>query len=522
MAKPNHTNTDDWLDNEMIAHKKSLSSSLNGRFTEHVMEQIRQTEIDSLPSAEKRKRMVGLRWGAGMLGGLAIILLIYNLTNANVTRDTKRMSVAQTMPINKEIPWTDAGLQNAQSLGIIQMPGVSTTDQGYTLSLDEVIADDTRVVFSLLLTDSSGQTNQNWKDIFDQRMFHVRNEEGKEIAFYRSDIPLEDEGGEESQSPKNGKLWLTYAYNQIPGDHIIIESTVDRLYVTDDASTGLEGDWSFRYDVDMSKSKELSTAIEIDQSYTTPAGLSIMAQRLVRTPTGSLLQLETRLSDKAGERSPGELREDLTLLFHLENAQGEEIGRINSYGFTGFSVFELGHFKSEDSASRTQKWTFALPYLPYESTTMRLVLDGYSIPIQTDDSLTFNPADLKKQPAVFKGQGDVLYLHDFEIKENEADSGLSGRLLVSGEFVNSFQKDRWVAQDETGKTYDTQFTGHMQLGEIVTIEVPDAELHSASYLEIPGLATIPEKLTLIRTVTNKKYTDVDWSFNLPESGGVKD
>lgn len=490
------------------------------------MDQVRQTNIHPLPSADKRKRFTGLRWGAGVLGGLAIILVLYGLTKTDVSYETggERIFQAHTMmPINKIMHWTDPGLQNAQSLGIVQMPEVSITDQGYTLSLEEVIADDTRIVFSLLLTDSSGQTNHNWKNVLDHRRLQIKNEEGQEIAFFRTDAPLQDEGDGQITASENGKLWLTYVYEQIPGDHIIIESTVDKLNVKNEASTGLDGDWSFSYNVDMSKSKELSTAIEMmDQSYTTPAGLSVTAQRLIRTPTGALLQLETGLSDEASKRSPAELSEKLSLQFHLENEAGEEIGRINNYGFNGYSNFEFGYFKSEDPANGAQQWTYALPYQLYDSTQIRLVLDGYSLPIQTDDSLTFVPADLKNQPAVFKGQGDVLQLHDFKINDNGTGSGPSGRLLISGEFVNSFQEDHWVVQDESGKTYNAQFTGQAQLGETVIIEAPQAGVDSPSYFDIPGITAIPEKLTLIRTVTNKKYTDVDWSLDLPEPAGAKD
>lgn len=521
MAKPNHTNADDWLDNEMNAYKKSKSSSLNRRFTEQVMGQVRQTEIAPLPSAAKQQRSAALRWGAGILGGLAFILVLYGLTKTDASYETgsKRIFQAHTMmPANKIMHWTDPGMQNAQSLGLVQMPAVSITDQGYTLSLEEVIADDTRVVFSLLLTDSSGQANHNWKNTFGHTMIQIKDEDGQEIAFFRSDIPMQDGGDEQSPAYENDRLWLTYAYDQLPGDHIIIESKVNRLNVKEGAgaSTVLNGDWSFSYKMDISKPKELSYALEMDQSYTTPAGLSVTAQRLVRTPTGALLQLETVLSDEAIKRSPAELSEKLALQFHLENEAGEEIGRINNYGFNGYSYWDIGYFKSGAPASRAQQWTFALPYLPFDSSSIRLVLDGYSLPVQTDDSLTFVPADLKNQPAVFKGQGDVLHLHDFEIIDNGAGSGPSGRLLISGEFVNSFQEDRWVVQDESGKTYDAQFTGHAQLGETIIINALQASSDSPSYFDIPGLTAIPEKLTLIRTVTNKRYTDVDWSFDLPE------
>ncbi|WP_042199523.1 DUF4179 domain-containing protein [Paenibacillus camerounensis] len=527
MAKPNHTNANDWLDNEIKAYKTSKSSSLNRRFTEQVMGQVRQTEIAPLPSAPKQQRFAGLRWGAGILGGMALILVLYGLTRTDASYEpgSERIFQAHTMmPFNKLVHWTDPGMQNAQSLGLVQMPAVSITDQGYTLSLEEVIADDTRIVFSLLLTDSSGQTNHNWKNAFGHNMIQIKDEDGQEIAFFRSDIPLQDGGDEQSPAYENDRLWLTYAYDQLPGDHIIIESNVNRLNVKEGggASTGLNGDWSFSYEVDISKSKELSTSIEMDQSYTTPGGLSITAQRLILTPTGALLQLETGLSDEASKHSPVELSEKLSLQFHLENEAGEEIGRINNYGFDGYSYWDIGYFKSDDPAGRAQQWTFALPYLPFDSSSIRLVLDGYSLPVQTNDSVTFVPEDLKNQPAVFQGQEDVLQLHDFEIKDNGAGSGPSGRLLISGEFVNSFQEDRWVVRDESGKTYNAQFTGHTQLGEIVIINAPQADSDSPSYFDIPGLTALPEKLTLIRTVTNKRYTDVDWSLDLPEPAGAKD
>lgn len=47
------------------------------------------------------------------------------------------------------------------------------------------------------------------------------------------------------------------------------------------------------------------------------------------------------------------------------------------------------------------------------------------------------------------------------------------------------------------------------------------EAHGDPGFIVEGLTTLPEKATLIRKVTDKWYTNVNWSFDLPKGEPIK-
>ncbi|MFD1774804.1 DUF4179 domain-containing protein [Paenibacillus rhizophilus] len=528
MKNRHYTNLDNMVEDELPLHRIYASVRLPDEFTEQVMENLRHTEM--LPAPRRSRDWYRMRvnhrlrpsilWGSAALVASAMSLLIISILSAlGTTRPIslvpKPVSELSQRPPLQVIQWVDNSLAEAQALGIVQQPSVEVSDKGYTLSLQDVIADSSRLVLSLQITDESGRPDKGWtKSRFDNQQLRILNEDGEEIGYYLSKLPLEHG----SNNEKSQKLWLTYVFSRPPGDNVIIEGNVQKLYVGDVGTEPVSGKWSFSYTADMTKSKKLTATNALDDSYTTPAGLKINMRQLVHTPIGAQLQFDTSLTDEASALSTKGLGKQLMLNYHFEDENGRILSKVNGPGsYTGFppDVY-LNHFATEDAQTGTQHWTYSFSYLPYDSMKVRFVLDSYSIPVQSEDSVTFRPEKLREQPVVLEAQGDIFKIHAMDIEKSSNEPGLSGHITVSGEVVNSFNEDRWIARDESGKEYKVYFVGNVRNGNTITIDEPKEGVNSKSYLDVLGMTAMPQKLTLIRNVTDKKYTDVNWSFELPQ------
>lgn len=129
--------------------------------------------------------------------------------------------------------------------------------------------------------------------------------------------------------------------------------------------------------------------------------------------------------------------------------------------------------------------------------------------------MTFHPHELNEKPAVFSAQGDVLKVNKMEIKEIKDEPGISGWMSVSGEFTNRFANDKWVALDGKGKEYKVIFRGGFTMDETVTFGETGNHVNEA-YLIAKGMTELPEELIARRVITDKRFTDVNWSFALPK------
>jgi uncharacterized protein YceK len=306
-------------------------------------------------------------------------------------------------------------------------------------------------------------------------------------------------------------LLLTYHFNdKLPGDTVFVEGNVQELMKDAKHNDKIQGDWSFSYAADMTTAQALTAATNLNNySYEAPEGLKITMDKITRSPAGVKLEFNTTLTDDIVSRMPenGKIS-DLGIMFHLEDAQGRVLGEHFNSKYDGNYAL---NWKGED---RQIHWTYHFDELPFLDEPVTFVLDSFSLPVESDDSLTFKPALLNSKPAVLKAQGDILNVNTMKITETQRQPGLSAWLAISGEFSNKFGKDAWIARDATGKTYDVIRDGSYSDGEPVTFGQLD-ERTNLVFLIVKGMTAIPEELTLVRTVTEKSFKDVDWSFELP-------
>ncbi|UUZ83521.1 hypothetical protein LJK88_06595 [Paenibacillus sp. P26] len=90
---------------------------------------------------------------------------------------------------------------------------------------------------------------------------------------------------------------------------------------------------------------------------------------------------------------------------------------------------------------------------------------------------------------------------------------------MQGTFINHWRHDEWLIRDAAGKEYEVQGRGVSSQGVAVRVDkvVLEGEYPGKDFaFRIPGLAGIPERLTLVRKVIDRTYRDVSWSTDIKE------
>ncbi|MCJ8011928.1 DUF4179 domain-containing protein [Paenibacillus sp. KQZ6P-2] len=471
-----------------------FSESLPDGFTEQVMASLEEVDIEpeeQVPPASAAKRTRRSR--RLLKKSILWIASLFIVTGAFTLYAKPSIADWVRSIFSKET--TDSGIIDARQLGILQNPHVKVKDKGYTLEINEVVADATRLVMGVKVTDPQGKPlvyQVDWNDLY------ITDMNGKEVAQLR--------GMEGSDSIEK----LTFVFTkEIPTDELNVEARVNRIRIPY-SEQFVQGNWDFKFKLDMKKANAMNITTPLNEKYTTPDGMQIEMEKLVRTPSGVRLELSTTLSSEAAKRSPGELEGQQQLMFHFENEQGEDISSVNN--------LRGGHpetiiSQNSELQSGKRHWTYTFRCLPYDRQKLRFVFDGYSIPVKSGASVELVPSELKNHPVIFKDQGDELILSDFWVDQDpnlqEQDQQRVSLIRMTGKYRNMFDHDVWIVRDPGGKEFPVTFRGSLSWGEI-------SEASGDPGFIVNGMNTLPAKATLARTVTDKWYDNVKWSFELPK------
>ncbi|OZB93017.1 hypothetical protein CJP46_24380 [Paenibacillus sp. XY044] len=394
---------------------------------------------------------------------------------------------------------SDSGLLDARKLGLVQNPHIKVKDKGYTLEIDEVVVDPIRIIMGVKITDPHGKPVVNevdWSQVT------VKDTEGREVA------KLHPLGG----SAVIENVWSLLS-DGVQSDTLTVEGKINQIGNEYFSKRIVKGHWNFKFTLDMKQASALTRVTPLDQKYTTPDGLHLQMEKLVRTPSGVRLELSTSLDEKAKSRSSGLPWEKQELAFHFEDEQGNIISSVDGDG-TG-PTYAMG-MPQRVVKSDQVRWSYTFTYLPYDQKKLRFVLDNYTIPIHSDGAISFTPQDVNDHPVTFKDQGDMIRLSGFQIGQdpNYQEKKVAGLISMTGTFTNGFNQDEWVLRDQDGNEYPIDFRGAVQMGKI-------READGDPGFIVEGLTALPEKATLIRKVTDKWYNNINWSFELPKGEPIK-
>ncbi|WP_054955175.1 DUF4179 domain-containing protein [Paenibacillus dakarensis] len=398
----------------------------------------------------------------------------------------------------------DRGLLKAQELGLVNNPHIKEKDKGYTLVINEAVADPTRVTMALQLFDRKGKHARDKLVLGDVNHITIKDDQGNTVD------TMYDMG-----FTNDFYYLVAFIDEPMQTDKITIEGIIESLGRTNEKS--VEGNWNFSFDIDMKDANRQTRYEELSGSYTTPHGMTVTLKRLTRMVQGVRFELETELDKAALTRSPGDLWKNQTLSFHFETEEGEEIHSVNARkSEKKYSLMTSDHHVVGNGKVR---WSYTFNFLP-EHEPYRFVLDGYTVPELDGSEISFKPSSLKV-PKSFEILDDKLELVGASLEDSQRGDGkYETAVSFYGEMENEVTYDQWRAYEPSGKSYDIQYRGASRYYKDTLpdswreglIEMGDRSMQQPYEFRIVGLKQIPYELTLVREVVDKRYKDPDWSL----------
>ncbi|AUO08793.1 hypothetical protein C0638_20715 [Paenibacillus sp. lzh-N1] len=450
--------------------------------------------LSSLSDQNMKKRSFLKRWRwAAAAVAFFFVLGAVSILNVPTFAEVFRSLFAKDNP--------DIGLMRAQELGLVINPHIKVKDKGYTLVINEAVADPTRVTIALQLFDENGKHDRHKLAIGEANKITIKDDKGNVVGSmydmgYTSDF----------------YYMVDFFSDPLKTDKITIEGSIGSLGQR--SETLIKGNWDFSFDIDMKKANKQNKIEELEGSYTTPHGMTVTLKRLTRMVQGVRFELETELDDAAMTRSSGDLWKKQMLSFHFETTGGQEIHSVNPRK----KNYRDSLMTSDRRVIGNGKmhWSYTFKYLP-EDKPYRFVLDAYSVAEMDGNKISFRPSELTK-PKTFKIMNDRLELVRASLEKSQVNKGAYETVIsFYGKMDNEIMHEEWRAFDSAGKQYDVSAVGGSSFENTLTdhwregyISMGDRRAKQPYEFRIMKL----DQLTLVREVVDKRYKDPNWSVLL--------
>lgn len=509
----------DELQREQKLWEQALySDEIPSTFTTEVMQRIHSLEIEdmatsvqdielSYPKSGLKKMRSSLFKMKVVSAALAVIVMVLAISIFVQPSLAERIRSMFTLSDSEDFDVVDPGLRSAFKQGYVTPADYVAQNGDYTLEVKEVYSDPLRVSMSVLLRDKDGNEVKDHSlnlvsvEVTDNQRHIIAN------RFYGLDL----EGSEALP------FYVIVFKEPVITDDIRIKMVLDDSYTKANSKKGenkyIPGQWEIYYVADIRKAKESTLLTPLTEHYTTPSGMNINMNGVAYAPSGLGLSFTTSMTKEAQQRSPGELEKMNAIYYHYEKNGEPWDGYSDSYGESDIQY---------DPWNKETRWyTFdSRLTIANKKDDIKFVLDGYSTTEQSDERLTFKPAEISESnPAVFDSLGDSFKVTGVEYFENHRNYGDKNTIMSisDGVFTNTLSDDEWEVIDEDGRTYRTYFS--------FSGMISDARFGKQSYSKtgeiiVESLTHVPEQLTLRRKIVGRLYKDVNWSFILPKEGTV--
>ncbi|MGE6226367.1 DUF4179 domain-containing protein [Paenibacillus chitinolyticus] len=500
----------EWMEEQESLMQLLYPDVLPASFTEGVMLSIgSEAEIfkDSIVTVNETKlhqaRRFPKRWKlAAVVAALIVFISTATFFSAPTLADIVRSLFAGYN--------ADTGLLKAQKLGLVQHPNIEVKDKGYMLKIDEAVADSTRVVVALQLFGPDGKHDRNKIAFYNKNYIFIKDENGNKVG------EMYDYG-----STDDFYYMMAIFPEPVQTDRLTVEGTIQQLRNTPTKTSITPGNWDFTFNLDLKEANKQTHITPLQGEYTSPDGMTVRLKRLTRMVQGVRLEFDTELSGEALKRSPGELWKEQKLSFHFEDLAGNEIHGVNTRKIpTMNSVMIDG--KTAGNKPGLMHWSYTFKELPVDS-PYKFVLDGYFVAETDGTSVELNPQKLKEEPIKLEWQGDQLLVKEYTV-ENPPYTNWDkpeSSLHVTRNLRNEFSPEHWMIRTADGNEFTLQGRGAISFQgntwkDGVAVLGGATENYKPFEFRFPALNPIPDKLTLIRTVVGKQYTNTDWKLELFE------
>ncbi len=341
-------------------------------------------------------------------------------------------------------PTVDQGLQTAAKQGFSQEANYAVTDQGITLKVLEVLADPARVVMTVALEKDGKLLDA--ASIFTEEYLYNKMNEWKNSTFY-----LKDDNG-----------WIgsnvVAVYPHAPYADLVFK--IDHAPRSNDITVNMnikeigaeKGDWKLSVPVDLKKAAAATVTIPVDRKYVTEPGAVVTMKSITHSPTATLFDFEVEWTPEARARVMKQrygYDHFGAVLFHIEDEHGNIIA--SSQELKGRKAPII--WKSDSVMERGEKEAYQYGFVRMDPSKKHvIVLDGLEIAEQPRVTVTFDPAELKKNPVTFKYKNHRFTFTNYSVKTDERGDRI-GLLSVEGS-VSGGYPGYWLVKDEQGNHYD--------------------------------------------------------------------
>lgn len=414
-----------------------FEEKLPDSFTAQVMASIEFVELEKVTVPDRKRKNPKILKSLRIAMGAALLLVVLSaviLYSVPTLAETLRSLFVKDN--------VDIGLLRAQEFGLVEHPNIKVKDKGYTIKIDEAVADPTRVIIALQLFGPDGKHDKKRLVLNEGNSIAIKDDQGK-IVGKLSDIGFTSDF-----------YYLIVNFSEpLQTDQITVEGHITELGSKDRNIPALHGDWNFSFSMDMTKANEQTTSTPLTGSYTSPDGLTVTLKKLTHMVQGVRFEFDTELSDEALNRSPGELWKQQGVKFHFEDSAGEEIHSVNARKLPSKDSV-MSRSSTPGDKPGLMHWSYTFKYLP-QDTLYTFVLDGYFILEKDGSMVQFEPSKLKEHPIPFAFDGDELMLNDFTVESPHDTNGSTkeGSLHFSGRLRNEFMNSEWIFKDLEGKEY---------------------------------------------------------------------
>lgn len=440
----------------------------------------------------------------------------------------------------------DGGAKSAAVEGYVQPINKQVTDQGFTVSVKEVLADPIRLMIIWEVTDQNGKKidddNLDWIMKITDKNGKGLNTKSKHPDFIPYGTgPWGDD--KEYQASQVEFREIIDKPENIPDE---IRVKMEYFQVND-----TEGSWIVEFPVDMKKAKAVSKTLKINQEYTSPQGVIIRLNDIMTVPSTSVITHEAEWNEqklkeyeKLAERT--ELKKMTTVKYFQngkESSEQVEVDRakelLKKFGIAYEILDEKGNTVAGYDDLYDHNWNNIAKNQVRQSrmgirsdgaTNKAVMWQGY-VPFSSNDKLTFKlhsiylmePATFVaklplgqsgKQPITVENSGSTFTFSQFRLKANDQEEEIDGNLWrgkgaiinVKGTLPqNMVNAIGWKATDETGKEYSV----YVETGfDYIKNENGQREVNGAIF--VSGLEKQPKELTISYKLHERQHRDVNW------------
>ncbi|WP_091015642.1 MULTISPECIES: hypothetical protein [Paenibacillus] len=432
------------------------------------------------------------------------------------------------IPVPEEIrsAYLTDDYKRLKPLDLVINPNIQILDQGYTLKISDVLVDRSQII---IITEQSNPEGSTIPIVYPEAgRIHVTDEKGNSVASMAVDTRL-----------SSGKYQrFVFQLNDDIPDHVFVRGELSYLKIPDHynldtgeiTASNTTVDWSFQFNIDMTKAKLMAVEAPMNNTYTTPEGLKLDMTQLVRTPNGTRLDMNISLDDQLRAKVGENWADDMDLMYHIEIPETNEYRIFNENKPNArqakFRLRDMSRLSENNDGQMRLSETWDPAYVTVDAKKIRFVLDGYTIPVWEEKSVEVDLEKMRKDAEFytyvlqFEQFGDEILFSRYNywpvqqsLKLPERNfEGISSLVLEGvGTFQNDINGDQWVAIDHEGKEYPVEVMGTTnQPNKNEEYIVGDLRLIIHGYKKENGT-----NFTLKRTAVNREYRDVNWEVDLP-------